>query len=117
MRSRGKRIIWPQYFDSERTRKFGRKIPMEKAIPLPAVNELAEAATALDYEVEVYPYAKYPKTWWDPPGYLLIHLKGQKKKNVMEKMAPKILQIREKERALQNDKKKKGKKKRNYKKA
>ena len=112
MRKRGnKSIIWPQYFDSNRTWKMGRKLPMELATPLPTVAELAEAATSLGFEVEIEPAAKYPKTWWDPPGHLLINMSGQKKRKVMEKIAPKLKSIRAQHKASEEKKSQESQKK------
>ncbi|MHA1340831.1 MAG: signal recognition particle subunit SRP19/SEC65 family protein [Promethearchaeota archaeon] len=104
----GKRIIWPQYLDSQRSCRIGRKLPKSTAVPLPSVQELKEAAEMLGYEATINPMARYPKTWWDPPGYLLIDTKGQNKKKVMEKLAKKIIEMRAKK--LQMEKQKKAKK-------
>ena len=109
MRRRGKTIIWPQYFDSKRTRKYGRRLSSEHALPMPNLQELYEAADMLGYEPEADPEAKFPKTWWDPPGLLLVQSHGQKKKFIMEKMVPKIIQIRNKKLAEKSEKKSKKK--------
>ncbi|MCP4763951.1 MAG: hypothetical protein GY870_19420 [archaeon] len=114
MRKLGKTILWPQYFDSNRSYRMGRRLSKESAIPLPKVDELAEAAIALKYTVEIDPIAKYPRSWWDPPGRLLIDTHGQKKKFVMEKLAKKIVTLRIQKKA--EEKNQKGKKKKKKKK-
>ena len=111
MRRRGKTIIWPQYFDSKRTRKFGRRLPKEHGLPLPSIDEMYEAAKDLGYEPEIDEVARFPRTWWDPPGLLLVQSHGQKKNFIMEKMVPKIIQIRSKKETEKAEKSKKRKKK------
>jgi signal recognition particle subunit SRP19 len=117
MRKRGKMIIWPQYLDSKRPRRLGRKVPLEDAIPLPSANEMVKSALSLGYEAEIDPNARYPKTWYDPPGLLLVQSHGQKKTHIMLKIAPKIaeMRIKQKEADLSGSKGKK-KKKKKYKK-
>ncbi|MBD3353938.1 MAG: hypothetical protein GF364_20820 [Candidatus Lokiarchaeota archaeon] len=110
----GIRIIWPQYFDSERSWKMGRRLPEDIAIPLPTADELMQAAISLGYDAYVNPMVKYPKTWWDPPGCLLIDTMGQKKRKVMEKLVEKVVVIRKqkaKEQAAAKKKKKRKKRK------
>jgi signal recognition particle subunit SEC65 len=90
---------------------LGRRLPKSSAIPLPTIEELAEAAVKLKYSAEIDPNARYPRTWWDPPGVLLIDTKGQKKINVMDKLAKEIVSIRlHKKTEVSSSKKKKKKK-------
>jgi len=102
----GRRIIWPQYLDSQRPCRLGRRISKEEAIPLPTIQELIEAAKKLGYEVSVNPTAKYPKTWWDPPGYLIIDSKGQKRIFIIKRLAKIIKELREKKEQLKKQQKK-----------
>ena len=94
MRRKGKRILFPAYFDVNRSVRLGRRLSKSKAIPLPSIEELAEAAVKLHYAAEIDPNAKYPRSWHDPSGMLLIDTMGQKKIKVMEKMANEILSLR-----------------------
>jgi signal recognition particle subunit SRP19 len=110
-RKPGKAILWPSYFDSERSWSKGRKIPITIAVPLPTIQELYEAAVSAGYEAEINPTAKYPKTWWDPPGNLVIDVLGQKKKFVMTKIATKIADKRSKLAVLKTAEESKKKKK------
>ncbi|MBN2155596.1 MAG: hypothetical protein JW776_06105 [Candidatus Lokiarchaeota archaeon] len=111
MRRKGKRIIFPAYFDVNRSVRLGRRLPVSKAIPLPSIQELAEAAVRSNYQADIDPNAKYPRTWSDPPGMLLIDTTGQKKVKVMEKLAAEIVVMRLHKRTEEISKKKKKKKK------
>jgi signal recognition particle subunit SRP19 len=107
----GKRILFPAYFDQNRSVRLGRRLPKANAIPLPSIEELAEAATKLNYSADIDPNAKYPRSWSDPAGMLLIETMGQKKIKVMEKIAKEISTMRIHKKAIQDASKKKKKKK------
>ena len=111
MRRKGKRIMFPAYFDVNRSVRMGRRLAKTKAIPLPSIEELAEAAIKLNYDAEIDPNSKYPRSWSDPSGMLLIDTMGQKKVKVMEKLAKEILNIRVHKKAANDASKKKKKKK------
>ena len=110
-KSAGKRILFPAYFDVNRNRRMGRRLPKSSSIPLPTIEELAEAAVKLKYSAEIDPNARYPRTWWDSSGVLLIDTKGQKKISVMEKLAKEIISIRLHKKTVDSSSKKKKKKK------
>jgi signal recognition particle subunit SEC65 len=90
---------------------MGRRLSKSKAIPLPKIEELAEAATNLNYSAEIDPNARYPRSWYNAPGMLLIDTMGQKKIKVMEKIAKEIVNIRMHKKASADASKKKKKKK------
>ncbi len=107
----GRRILFPAYFDVNRSIRMGRRLSKAQAIPLPSIEELAEAATKLNYAAEIDPNAKYPRTWYDPSGMLLIDTMGQNKIKVMEKIAKEIINIRLHKKSEAESSKKKKKKK------
>jgi len=111
MRRKGKRILFPAYFDLNRSVRLGRRLSKSNAIPLPTIEELTEAAIKLKYDTEVDLNAKFPRSWSDPPGMLLIDTMGQKKIKIMEKLAKEVLSIRvHKTETVEVSKKKKKKK-------
>ena len=60
---RGERlVVWPPYLDSRTPRSRGRRIPLEKAVPRPSVEEIAEAAQRLGLE-PIVEDKSYPKDW------------------------------------------------------
>jgi len=87
-------IFWPQYFDSKRSRAQGRKIPQNLAIEKVTTKEIVTAAKRLGYSAEVEGSFKYPKTWWDNPGRVVIDTKGKKKSKVLLEVAREIRKIR-----------------------
>ena len=89
MRKQDKYIVWPQYFDQNRTRNEGRKIPKSLAQPAPRLEEIEKAAQRLGLTTETVPELAYPATAWQKTGMLLISKKGAKL-GIMKKIAKEI---------------------------
>lgn len=89
-------IFWPQYFDAKRTRSQGRKVPKNFAIEKVNPKDIAAAAKKLGYIAQIENSYKYPKSWWDPPGRVVINTKGKKKSKVLLEVAKEIRKNRTK---------------------
>lgn len=87
-------IFWPQYFDAKRSRSEGRKLTKKLAIEKVTTKEIALAAKRLGYKSEIEGSFKYPKTWWDNPGRVVIDAKGKKKSKILLEVAREIRKIR-----------------------
>ena len=55
-----------------------------------------KASRNLGYHAEVERTYKYPKTWWEEPGRVLIDTKGKKKNKVMLEIAKEIRKLQSK---------------------
>ncbi len=84
MRKQEKAIIWPIYFDAGKTRKEGRRVAKNVAIPSPRINEIEEAAAKLGLEHELVPDKGYPKNPWSKPGMLLVEKKESKERIITQ---------------------------------
>lgn len=59
---RGRRVvIYPVYFDYNRSRKEGRRVPRSLAVQNPSIEEIAAVAGELGLDPEISSEAKYPK--------------------------------------------------------
>ena len=87
-------IFWPQYFDAKRTRGNGRRVQKNLAIEKVTTNEILKAARRLGYKAEKETSYKYPRTWWDEPGRVLINTKGKQKSKVILEVAREIRKMR-----------------------
>ncbi|MHA1805455.1 MAG: signal recognition particle subunit SRP19/SEC65 family protein [Promethearchaeota archaeon] len=83
-------IFWPQYFEKRRTRKEGRRLPQNLALDKVSLADIAKAAKRLGYKVEMDNVSRYPRTWWDAPGRVLIDPKGKKKSRVIKEIAKEL---------------------------
>jgi len=91
MRSRKPFIIyWPQYFEAKRSRADGRRVPKKFAVDKVKPSDIATAAKRLGYDVQQENVYKYPRTWWDDSGRVLIDTKGKKKSKVLIEIAKEL---------------------------
>ncbi len=78
MRKQDKAIIWPAYFDQTKTRKNGRRVTRNLAVPNPKIDELQEAARRLGLKHEIAVDSGYPKAPWQKTGMLMVEKKVPK---------------------------------------
>jgi len=74
--------IYPNYIDSNKTVKRGRRISKEDAVPEPSVLDITHALQAMGIPHAVQPYKGYsrdPESQWDNPGRVLVDLTSGKK--------------------------------------
>lgn len=93
MRKQDKAIIWPAYFDLNRTRKDGRRVPKNLAVHAPKVEELEAAARNLGLRSEVVVGVGYPKVPWQKTGSLLVEKKTPKEQ-ILRNLAKQLMKIR-----------------------
>ncbi len=81
--------LWPEYFDVNRTRSEGRRLPKELCVPNPDLDIIAKGVMILDLEYEVREDMSYPKAPRDRHGCVKVE------KGVMSKteMLPKVAEI------------------------
>ncbi len=90
----GKVIVWPQYLDSELTRREGRRIPKNLAAPDVDVRVLEKAAENIGLEYEIEPAKKYPRTPTGKSGYIVLNNEqGHNKKRVLLMLAKGVRRI------------------------
>ena len=89
-------VYWPQYFDIKRSRSEGRRLPKKLAIEKISIDLIAKSARRLGYTAEVEGNYRYPRSWYDPPGRVLIDTKGKKKSKVLLEVAKEIKKLQTK---------------------
>lgn len=94
MRKQKKTIICPVYFDSSKTRKEGRKVPKNVAVPNPNLAEVQGAAERLGLKPEVEENAAHPAIPWRKTGRVWVQTRGTKTQ-VLMKIAKEIATIRQ----------------------
>lgn len=67
-----KTIIWPVYIDSKKTKKEGRRISKENAVPSPKLREISNAAKKLKLNPEVEKNKSYSRSWWESSGRVSV---------------------------------------------
>lgn len=93
MRKQEKFIIWPAYFDANKTRAEGRRVAESAGVPSPRIVEIQEAATKLALEHELVPEKAHPKAPWSKQGMLLVE-KQASKEQVIKRIAKQLQRSR-----------------------
>lgn len=91
-------VLWTDYFNSTLSREQGRRIPRDKSVKDPTLDELTEAAQRLNYEPEPV-IAKHPLRMMINSGYISIEKKNTAKKSVVISEVARVLSIVKGERA------------------
>jgi len=95
LRKRNIFIVYPEYFDSKLTRREGRRVPLNLAVPNPMIDELASVARKLGWQVSVEKEVAYPRCWWNKKGRLIVEKYGMKKGKAIFTMARSLKRLRE----------------------
>ncbi len=93
MRKQEKFIIWPAYFDTNKTRAEGRRVAENAGVPSPRMAEIQEATTKLRLEHELVPEKGYPKAPWSKQGMLLVE-KQVSKEQIIRRIAKQLQKAR-----------------------
>ncbi|MCD6515115.1 MAG: signal recognition particle subunit SRP19/SEC65 family protein [Candidatus Asgardarchaeum sp.] len=88
MKKRDGYIIWPEYFDKNLSKRFGRKVPKNLAVENPKIEDLIKAVQRLklDYKVEE---SSFPSVWWEKSGRLIVKYQGRKNE-LLKKIAKEL---------------------------
>jgi signal recognition particle subunit SRP19 len=93
-------IIWPVYFDVNKSRKEGRRVNRSLAVVSPKIVEVKMAADKLGLENEVNLEARYPRAPWAKVGMLIVE-KQESKEAVIEKLAKQLFRIKQQQQPVQ----------------
>mmetsp|Transcript_35566 Transcript_35566/g.74982 ORF Transcript_35566/g.74982 Transcript_35566/m.74982 type:complete len:248 (+) Transcript_35566:145-888(+) len=82
--------IYPNYLDSDKTVKMGRRIAAKDALPEPTIQDIHEALVSLNIRHAIQPHKGYSRdasSRWDNPGRVMVDLEGAVESGVMEMKA------------------------------
>jgi signal recognition particle subunit SRP19 len=78
MRGKGKIRIWPAYFDIRYSRSEGRRVPRDRAIRDPKLDDLEKVSNKLGLNPIIQPEKRYSRKPWKRSGVVLVDKKGSK---------------------------------------
>jgi len=88
MRKTDHYYIYPAYFEANRSRRWGRRVPKGLAVNGVDVSLILRAAKRLGLQCKVKEKARYPATWWGTPGVVLVKkLAGGSKARLIKNLA------------------------------
>ena len=79
--------VWPEYFDVNRTRARGRRLPMSLCVKDPDLDIIAKGALILDLEYEVFEGKAYPSNRAARRGYVKVERGKLSKTELLPKIA------------------------------
>ena len=89
-------VIWLDYFNKTLPRNKGRRLPKDKCVFDPSLNELIEAAKTAGFELkETDEKVRYPKRPYVRSGYIVLPKKSSKT-NILNKISEKLVAKRAK---------------------
>ena len=89
MKKLDKAIIWPIYFDANKTRRNGRRVAKNLAVQSPKIDEVKQAVDRLGLKNEIRLEAHFPRIPWVKTGMLLVEKKEAKEK-IIQKIAKQL---------------------------
>ena len=78
MRGKGKIRIWPAYFDIRFSRGEGRRVPRDRAVRDPKLEDLEKVSQKLGLNPIIQPDKRYSRQPWQRSGVVLVDKKGSK---------------------------------------
>jgi signal recognition particle subunit SRP19 len=75
------KVLWPAYFDADKSRNEGRRVAAEMAISEPTVDEIAEAVQQVGYDAVIERDKAYSRENWDERGRVLVKNADDSTKN------------------------------------
>lgn len=97
-------VVYPNYLDSTKTVKQGRRLAAAAAVPRPTVSDLSQALQQLRLRHVIQPYKGYspdPNCVWDNPGRCLVDVSNHKKKELLALLAGRIPALSERKVRLE----------------
>ena len=86
-------VLYPAYFDLDRTRDQGRRVAKRWAVGSPTAQEVVTAAKALGLEPQLEEEKAFPSTPWRKEGRVLVRA-DYYKTSVVQKVAKRIKESR-----------------------
>ncbi|MBP5394611.1 MAG: signal recognition particle subunit SRP19/SEC65 family protein [Candidatus Methanomethylophilaceae archaeon] len=83
-------VLWPEYFDKNRTRSQGRRLPVQLCVDKPDLDIIAKGAMILDLEYKIFEDKSYPADWAAHAGCVRVE-KGKISKTELLKAIGKTL--------------------------
>lgn len=74
-------ILWPAYFDADKSRGEGRRVPLDLAVDGPTVDEMAKAVQQVGYDAVIERDLAYPRQPWARTGRVVVKGTDEEAKN------------------------------------
>jgi len=86
-------VLWPEYFDSARSRSEGRRVVKRLSIPEPQMANIIKAVEKLGLGYKLEEGKAFPGAWWNKQGMLLVE-NNMPKSQLLPKVAQALLALK-----------------------
>lgn len=93
MRKQNKIFLWTVYFDANKSRTDGRRVPKKLAVSAPKLEELQIAAKSLGLQPDIVSGAVYPNCSWQKVGLVIVP-KTESKGKILKNIAKELSSLR-----------------------
>lgn len=83
-------IIYPEYFDKNKTRSEGRRVPKERAISSPKIKDIGKILDSWNIPNRLEDQEHHPATWFEGNGRVFIPKQKGSKHKMLKKMAKEL---------------------------
>ena len=95
-------VIWLDYFNKTIPKKMGRRVPRDKSVFDPSLNELIDAAKAAGLQpTETNDQVRFPRRPYVRSGYIIIAKEQRPKSKIISAISEKLVSKRVKQSGKQ----------------
>lgn len=87
------KILWTAYFDAEKSRADGRRVPRSLAVADPTVDEVARAVQQVGYDAVIERDVAYPREPHRADGRVVVRGADEESKNDLVQAVGAYLQV------------------------
>lgn len=87
--------LWPEYFDAERTRAQGRRLPRALCVKRPSLDMIAKGAVTLDLDYKIHEEMAYPADSAAKKGCVRVERGKMKKGEILPKIGEVLVKNQE----------------------
>lgn len=90
------KVIWPAYLDAAKSRREGRRVPVDLAVEAPTPDEIAEAVGQVGYDAVIERDVAYPRQPWTRTGRVRVEgADDDAKTDLLQAVAAYVAALRE----------------------
>ncbi len=83
-------IIYPEYFDKNKTRAEGRRVPQDLSVPSPKLGDIGKILDSWDIPNRLESHEHHPATWFEGNGRIFIPKQKGTKHEILKKLAKEL---------------------------
>lgn len=83
-------IIYPEYFEKNRSRSESRKVPIDLAVSSPKLEEIGDILDDMDVPNRIEKHQHHPSNWFKEKGRVIIPKQKGSKTDFLKKIGKKL---------------------------